>query len=81
MIIPKVKRDEKAKLLMQIAKDIETATGQAHAAARSAVNEAKVGRPEGCLQAILEVEPKLYDAKKLFGLATYINDIGQYERK
>lgn len=40
----KIRRKEKAKLLEQIAKDLETATRQAHSAAGSALNDAKAGR-------------------------------------
>lgn len=74
----KIKRTEKAKLLQQIARDLETATKQAHSAARSASRNIKSGRMDECLQAMLEIEPKLYDAKKLFLMATYVNGLGQY---
>ncbi len=77
----KIKQDEKAKLLKQIAKDLEAVTRQAHSAAKSASNNVKVGRMDDCLQAMLEIEPKLYDAKKLFVLATYVNGLGQYGKE
>ena len=77
----KIKATEKAKLLEQIAKDLETVTKQAHATAKSASNTIKAGRIDGCLQTILEIEPKLYDAKKLFVLATYVNGLGQYGKE
>lgn len=77
----KIRRKEKAKLLEQIAKDLETATRQAHSAAGSALNDAKAGRMDDCVQAMLEIEPRLYDAQKLFVMATYVNGLGQHERE
>lgn len=77
----KIKRNEKAKLLLQIAKDLEAATGQAHSAAKSAANDIKAGRVDDCLRAMLEIEPKLYDARKLFVMATYVNGLGDYGKE
>ncbi len=77
----KINKTEKAKLLEQIARDLEAVTKQAHSAAKSASNDIKAGRMKDCLQAMLEVEPKLYDAKKLFVLATYVNGLGQYGKE
>lgn len=77
----KIKQVEKAKLLVQIAADLKAATGQAHSAAKRAANDIKSGRPDDCLRAMLEIEPKLYDAKKLFVLATYVDGLGNYEKE
>ena len=77
----KIKRAEKSKLLEQIAKDLEVVTKQAHSAAKSASNDIKAGRMDDCLQAMLDIEPKLYDAKKLFVMATYVNGLGQYGKE
>ena len=67
-------------LLHMIAAEIRVATGAAHAAAKAARTNAKAGRVEEAMQSILEAEPKLYDAQKLLSLATYVNQIGRYQK-
>ena len=77
----KVKNKHKAKLLAQIARDMEAATGMAHAASKAAVTRCDAGRFDEALIAILEAEPRLYDANKLMVLATYVNGIGTYGKE
>lgn len=73
--------DEQEKLMGQITKDLKAATGMAHAGAKNACVNLKAGRHDDALHALLEIEPKLYDAKKLFVLATYVNGLGKYKKE
>ncbi len=75
-----LKNKEQIRLLKLIAADLKAAIGSAHAASKTAHLEITSGRIDVCLKSMLEIEPKLYDAKKLFVLATYVNGLGKHEK-
>ncbi len=80
-VLNKLKSKHTAHLLHMIASDIKAATGSAHAAAKAAETNARVGRMDDAMQSILEVEPKIYDAQKLLTLSTYVSQIGRYQEE
>lgn len=69
----------KTRLLLAIAKDIESSAAVAHAGAKAASHHAAAGRADKALQHILEAEPALFDATKLVTLATYVKGVGMSE--
>ncbi len=69
---------DKTKLLRQIVQDLKSATGITDAIAKQAGEELKAGRSDNAICALLEIEPRIYDAKKLFLLATYVKNLGNY---
>ncbi len=66
----------RAKLLRLIVQDLKSATAIADAIAKQAQEDLMAGRSDNAISALLEIEPRLYDAKKLFLLSTYVNDLG-----
>lgn len=71
-------KKNKAKLLIQIATDLKSVTRMSDALAKNACKHLNVGRQDEALNALLDIEPRIHDAKKLFLLATYVNDLGNY---
>ena len=69
-----------AKLMAQIAIDLETATAFASAAAASANNDAEAGRISAAFQRILDAEPQIHHATKLVSIATYVAELDRGDR-
>ncbi len=73
-----ISKKDKAKLLTQIASDLESVTRVSDALAKNTCKHLKAGRQDEALNALLDTEPRIHDAKKLFLLATYVNGLGNY---
>lgn len=72
---------DKAKLLRQIVQDLKSVTTIADAIAKQAYEDLNAGRSDNAISALLEIQPRLYDAKKLFLLSTYVNDLGTFGKE
>jgi len=67
-----LKSKHRARLLEQIARDIEASASLLKAAAAAAGRDAAAGRGEEALQHLLGVEGEVYDAGRLINLASYV---------
>lgn len=72
-----LKPKHRARLLEQIARDIEASALLVKAAASAARHDADAGRTEEALRHLLEVEGEVFDAGRLVNLATYIARLGE----
>ena len=73
-----ISKKDKTKLLRQIVQDLKLATGIAGAIAKQAHEDLKAGRSERALSTLPEIEPRIYDAEKLFLRASYVKDLGNH---
>lgn len=69
-----------AKLMAQIAIDLETATSFASAAAASANNDAEAGRISAAFERILDAEPQIHQARTLVSIAAYVAELDRNGR-
>ena len=69
-----------AKLMAQIAIDLETATAFASAAAASANNDAEAGRIGAAFERILDAEPHIHQARALVSIAAYVAELDRNGR-
>ena len=72
-----LKPKRRARLLAQIAGDIEASAALVKAAAASASHHASAGREQEALRHLLEVEGEIFDAGRLITLAAYIARLGK----
>jgi len=67
-----LKPKHRARLLQQIARDIEASASLVKAAAAAACHDAAAGRDGEALQHLLGVEGEVFDAGRLINLASYV---------
>lgn len=73
--MPTFDHDTLAKLMMQIASDLEAAAKMAAAASGAASNNAEAGRINDAFQNVLEAEPHIHHARSLVGVASYVAEL------
>ena len=71
-----LKHKHRARLLAQIARDIESSASLLKAAAAAAHHDVEAGRDDEALRHLLEVETEAFNAQKLITLASYVGRIG-----